>query len=410
MAKRRPSVEQICERTAARWRPFPCREIGVEAALPHLEGARLGLYDRMVLREIFWPLAVGLLAILQLLVIIQLLQLNEIVFGSAITLFDLLRVTGALAPHFLVVAVPLAFMLGVQLGVGRLAGDRELLALSASGFHPLRLYRVPVAIALLLAVAVGALAHWAEPWGLQELNRVLNRVIKRNLETGLTSGIFNDGLPRFMIYVAKQTGGPKAREWQGVLIEDDVGDGAPLIALAETGRVEDTEGDAMVLRLRDGELHRMEAHGETVAHFAEGTFLVGVQDPVARKNRFAQNEAQLTGDMLRERSAELRAQGKKDEAARLDLEVVRRWAVPFACLAFALLGVPLAVMATSARGGAYLITLGAFVAFYTMSRVSVALAESGWNPWLAGLAPDLVIAAAGIPFAVRIVRRGVAHR
>ena len=46
---------------------------------------QVSLSDRIVLREILWPLAVGLLAILQLLVVIQLLQLNEIVFGSAVT-------------------------------------------------------------------------------------------------------------------------------------------------------------------------------------------------------------------------------------------------------------------------------------------------------------------------------------
>jgi lipopolysaccharide export system permease protein len=371
----------------------------------------LSLSDRMVLREVLWPLAVGLFAILQLLVVLQLLQLNEVVFGSAVTLGDLLLVTTALAPHFMVTAVPLAFMLGVQLGVGRLAGDRELLALSAAGAHPLRLFRVPVAIACVLAVVVAALAHWAEPWGLRQLNRVLNRVIKRNLETGLTSGIFNDGLPRFMIYVTNQTGEPgQQREWEGVLIEDQVGDGAPLLALARKGRVEDTEGDAMVLRLYDGELHRLEARGETVAQFIEGTFLVGVQDPVARQNRFAQNEAQLSGAVLRGRIRDLRQRGFREEAARLELELVRRWAVPFACLAFALLGVPMAVMATGARGSAYLITLGAFVAYYTMSRISVALAESGWNVWVAGLAPDILIAAAGIPFVRRMVRRGVGHR
>jgi lipopolysaccharide export system permease protein len=368
------------------------------------------LYDRVVLREILWPLAVGLLAILQLLVVVQLLQLNEIVFGGAVTLVDLLRVTSALAPHFMVVAVPLAFMLGVQLGVGRLAGDRELLAFSAAGFHPLKLFKVPLAIAIVLAGCVAALAHWAEPWGLQQLNRVLNSVIKRNLESGVTSGVFNDGLPRFMIYVTSQSGPPEKRDWQGVLIEDDVRDGAPLIALATSGRVEDTGGDAMVLRLFDGELHRMEQHGETVARFQEGTFLVGVQDPVAQKNRFSQNEAQLSGEDLRARIRELKGQKRDVDAARLELELVRRWAVPFACLAFALLGVPLAIMATGARGGAYLITLGAFVAFYTMSRVSVAMAEHGINAWLSGFAPDLAIAAAGIPFVIRMVRRGVDHR
>src|SRR5437016_4298800 len=219
-----------------------------------LQCAPMPLLDRLLLREIAIPLGVGLLAILQLLVILQLLQLNEVVFTSAVTIEDLLRVTAALAPHFLVVAVPLAYMLGVQLGLGRLAGDQELLALSAAGTNPLRLYRVPVAIGLALAVGVGALARWAEPWGLQQLNAVLNDVIKRNLQTGLTPGVFNDALPRFTVYV----GGDERGVWKGVLIEDEVGDGAPLLALAESGKVEDAGGEALALRLYRGELHRSE--------------------------------------------------------------------------------------------------------------------------------------------------------
>src|SRR5437016_13598138 len=86
-----------------------------------LQCAAMPLLHRLLLRAVAIPLGVGLLAILQLLVILQLLQLNEVVFTSAVTIEDLLRVTAALAPHFLVVAVPLAFMLGLQPGLGRLA-------------------------------------------------------------------------------------------------------------------------------------------------------------------------------------------------------------------------------------------------------------------------------------------------
>lgn len=368
----------------------------------------MNLFDRLVLREILVPLAVGLLAILQLLVILQLLQLNEVVFGSAVSLRDLGRVTLALAPHFLVVAVPLAFMLGVQLGLGRLAGDQELLALSAAGFHPLRLYRVPIAIGLALALAVAALARWAEPWGLSQLSSVLNDVIKRNLQSGLTPGVFNDNLPRFMIYVGSQEPVPGAYgTWQGVLIEDDVGDGAPLLALAESGKVEDAGGEALTLRLWRGELHRSEARGETVARFDEGTFLVGVQDPVHAQNRFADDQAGLPGDVLRERIAWLASQGRQREASRLRVELARRWAVPFACVVFALLGIPLAVVARGVRGSAYLITLAAFVAFYALSRLGLAFAEGGLNAWVAGFLPDAVIAALGISYTAQLLRSGV---
>src|SRR5436190_3492061 len=243
----------------------------------HTISAQMPLLDRLLLREIAIPLGVGMLAILQLLVILQLLQLNEVVFTSAVTVEDLFRVTAALAPHFLVVAVPLAFMLGVQLGLGRLAVDQEVLALSAAGTHPLRLYRVPLAIGLGLAIVVAALTQWAEPWGLQQLNRVLNDVIKRNLQSGLEPGIFNDNLPRFMIYVSSEDPAQNGQyaTWHGVLIEDDVGDGAPLLALAEVGRIEDAGGEALALRLSRAELHRMEPAGETVARFQEGRFLIG---------------------------------------------------------------------------------------------------------------------------------------
>ena len=368
----------------------------------------MSLLDRLVLREILVPLAVGLLAILQLLVILQLLQLNEVVFGSAVSLRDLGRVTAALAPHFLVVAVPLAFMLGVQLGLGRLAQDQELLALSAAGSHPLRLYRVPVAIGLVLALCVAALARWAEPWGLSQLSSVLNDVIKRNLQTGLTPGVFNDNLPRFMIYVGEQEAGPGAYGlWKGVLIEDDVGDGAPLLALAETGHVEDAGGEALKLQLSHGELHRSEAKGETVARFEQGSFLVGVQDPLSQKNRFANDYAQLPGDVLHQRIDWLEKQNRMIESARLRVELARRWAVPLACVVFALLGIPLAVAVRGVRGSAYLITLAAFVAFYALSRLGLAFAEGGLNAWVAGFLPDAVIAALGLAYSAQLVRSGV---
>ena len=367
------------------------------------------LLDRLLLREIAIPLGVGLLAILQLLVILQLLQLNEVVFTSAVTGGDLFRVTAALAPHFLVVAAPLAFMLAVQLGIGRLGADRELLALGAAGTHPLRLYRVPVVIGAALGLFVAAMTQWAEPWGLQQLNGVLNDIIKRNLKSGLEPGIFNDGLPRFMIYVASEE--PAApggyATWHGVLIEDEVGDGAPLLALAEEGGIEDTKGEALALHLSRGELHRMEPAGETVARFREGRFLVGVQGAVMRQNRFASAEAAMTGRMIRHRLAELRQAGDLREAARIRVELVRRWALPLACVAFALLGVPLAMATRGGRGTAYLVTVGVFVAFYALSRFGVALAESGLHPWIAGFIPDAVVIALGSAYTVQVVRNGI---
>jgi lipopolysaccharide export system permease protein len=368
-----------------------------------LQPGPLRLLDRMVLREMTLPLGVGVLAILQLLVLVQLLQLNEVVFSASMRLSDLGRVTLAFAPHFLVLALPLAYMLGIQLGVGRLAADRELLGLSSAGYSPRQLFRVPVAIAIVLAIGVAALTRWAEPWGLQQVNQVLNGVIKRNLQSGLLPGVFNDNLPRFMVYVADTEGG----RWRGVLIEDQAGDGSPLLVLADAGRIEDAGGEALRLHLDRGELHRMEPRGETVVRFNQGTFLVGVQERVARKNRFHGVEAALPYAELSSRAEQYRKNGWLEDEVRVRVERGRRWAVPLACLCFALMGVPLAVLAGGARGSAYLVTLASFVLFYVTSRLGLALAMRGLPASIAAFLPDVVIALFSIPLIRRLRTRGI---
>jgi lipopolysaccharide export system permease protein len=362
------------------------------------------LLDRMIGRELLLPLAVGLFAILQLLVVAQLLQLNEVVFSSAITLEELGRLTAALLPHFLVLAIPLAYMLGLQLALGRMALDREIIALSAAGTAVRRLYRVPAFAAVLLGLGVAALAAWAEPWGLREVTRVLNEVIKRNLQTGLLPGVFNEGLPRFTVYVADVD---PSGAWRGVLIDDQLGDGAPILALAEEGTIADAGGDALTLRLEQGELHRNEPDGETVFRFRSGTFAVGVQESVNRKNRFAGVETALSYRELLERGRMLAAQGNLAELARVRFERWRRWAVPLACVCFAVLGVPIAVAGGGARGFAYLVTLLSFTAYYVAGRIGVALAERHVPALLAAFLPNLMVLAIGIALSVRLARRGV---
>jgi lipopolysaccharide export LptBFGC system permease protein LptF len=213
-----------------------------------------------------------------------------------------------------------------------------------------------------------------------------------------------------MVYVSGEDPHEKGAfaTWHGVLIEDDVGDGAPLLALAEVGRIEDAGGQALALHLTRGELHRMEPKGEVVARFREGSFLVGVQDPLSTKNKFARNEAALTEGEIRARIHELRQRrGGAGEVARLRLELARRWAVPLVCLLFAFLGVPLAVATRGARTSAYLVTLGIFVIFYALSRFAVALAEGGLNPWIAGFLPDAVVASVGAAYTRQLVRNGI---
>ncbi|MEI2781350.1 MAG: LptF/LptG family permease [Candidatus Competibacter sp.] len=58
---------------------------------------------------------------------------------------------GLQAGYFLVVLVPLAFLLSVMLTLGRLYRDHEMVALAACGYGPLSVYRAVLLLAVPLA-------------------------------------------------------------------------------------------------------------------------------------------------------------------------------------------------------------------------------------------------------------------
>ena len=122
------------------------------------------IFHRLLLREIGVPLLLALLLVSQLLIVMQMLQLNEVLFGSGFDWRGVLRVASYLAPHFGIIAVPLAFLLAVMLGIGRLNEDNELVALAAlvSGRDRLGSLALGAAIAAKLypLVLLPLLAAW----------------------------------------------------------------------------------------------------------------------------------------------------------------------------------------------------------------------------------------------------------
>jgi lipopolysaccharide export system permease protein len=366
----------------------------------------LPLPDRLVLREILPPLSVGLLAVVQLLVLGQLLQLNEVVFGAAVTLRDLATFTLALIPHFMALAMPLTFVLGVQLGLGRLHGDRELLALASAGRSPLQLYRVPAVLALLLGLCSAWLVRTAEPWGLAALRTSLDDVIRRNLRSGLLTGVFNDGLPRLTIYLEERLGTSAAPGWRHLLVEDRSGK-EPLLALADEGRLTDDGADAFSLQLSAGELFRPEEHGELRARFDTASIDVDLRTLLLVKNKMGTSEAALSAEELESQAQAREAQHDVRLAGRARLEQARRRTAPLSCLSFLLLAVPLALVSGGARGAAYITTLLSFAAFFVLQRAGQAWAEAGGPALWAGLLPGLVLVAVGLVLSARLVMRGV---
>ncbi len=365
------------------------------------------LLDRYLAREILLPMAAGLLFLTQLLLATQILSQASVLFGAGVGLADVARVIFFLLPYFVGFVLPVAFLLGVVLGVSRLAGDREVVAMGAAGISPLHLLRVP----LVLSVVVGALGVWMalflEPAGMRAARSLMNDIVRKNVSSEIRPGTFFEQIPGFTLYAEKVDQG----EWTNVLIQDRSNPAAPVLSLSRSGQLEPVgEGQDMRLGLGDGELHREEAQSEgyAVAEYGRADLVLGLGRGFAsRAEALGRNAREQSLEETRRLIAAARAAGKQDQVWYIEGNLHRKIAAALVVISFALLGVPLGVSSRAGRAFGAGATLLIMVAHYILLRAGQVIVQSGALPaWLGLEIGNAVVAAVGLLLVWRLARRG----
>jgi lipopolysaccharide export system permease protein len=301
--------------------------------------------------------------------------------------------------------LPIAFLLGAVLGIGRLAEDREVVALGAAGISPARLVPVPLA----LGVAVAALGLWlsaeVEPRALRAARDRLVEVVKKNVRNDVRAGTFYDQIPGYTLYAGEVRGG----RWLNVLVSDRSDPDSAVLALARSGRLEPVGGDSeMRLVLGEGEVHREDAATDeyAVAEFGRGEVVVGLGSLVSDRSGLVRASKDSLAELSREAAA-ARARGDRAEAEKLDALWHRKVSSPLAVVAFALLAVPLGASRKVGRAFGIGATFAAVIAQFVLLRGGEVLAGGGvLPPALALQLPNLVIGGIGLALLVLQVQRG----
>jgi lipopolysaccharide export system permease protein len=327
-----------------------------------------------------------------------------------------LTVLWCLVSVFATYAVPVAFLFGVLLAIGRMAADVEILALYSCGVG-LRSLVLPVAC---LGLACSCVTGWLTFDVEHRAQRRLRLAVQTLAAEGklLEPGEFRRVGER-VLYVKRR--GPDDR-LEGVLIADRSDPERPLLIFAEDGElVWDTERDGLQLHLRNGDIH-IEPPGEALAaaapkpareryqRIAFQTFdyhfgadeLLGVSLSAHRPREMSAE--QLRAVIARAEAGDPLAELRRHDPVYYRLQLQRRMALPVAPVLFALVGGPLAVRRV--RGGrSWGVFVCALVAFgyYALLALGQALALEAAIPATALWLPN--VAFAGVAWALLLRAR-----
>jgi len=353
---------------------------------------------RYLLKETASPMLLGLVVFTFVLLLGRLLKLVEMVINKGVPLLDIVRLFFSMLPTFLVLTIPLAFLLGVMLGFGRLSADREVLALKASGVSLYQMVRPVLLLSLPACLLTAALTLYLRPVSETFFRQQLFDIATSRASIGLQPQVFNDDFDNLVLYanhIDENSGVMKQ-----VFISDERDSSAPAIIVAQKGRLlSDSRSQKLLMRLEDGTIHRQPQDDtddeETYQVLQFKNYDVNLdleqQTTTAKKRRRRIKELSL---------AELRrtlAAATPEKRQELLAELHTRLVLPAAPLLFALLGVPLGIQPhRSGRGGSFALALGVFLCYYLLlSFADTLVADGGW-PAATLWAPNLLFLLSGL--------------
>ena len=181
----------------------------------------------------------------------------ELVVTRGVPLWQIGKLFSLIFPTFLEMTVPMAFLLAILLGLGRLSNDQELLAMKASGVSPGQILWPVVCLAILVSMTTLFLTLIGRPTANLALKKELYNIAKTRVATALKEKVFNDDFPKILIYVEEIV--PPGNTAQGILIVDKRDKLREDIILGKVGIITtDEESNTLGLRLFDGSIYERE--------------------------------------------------------------------------------------------------------------------------------------------------------
>jgi len=355
------------------------------------------IVHRYVFREVLVPFALGLSVFTFVLLLARLLKLVELVVSRGVPVTSIARLLAAILPAFLEVTVPMAMLLAILVAFGRLSADSEMVALRSSG---LSLYQIvpPVAVfALLTMVATALLSFYARPWGNRSLRMTLYDIASTRATAGLKPQVFNDEFPGLVIYAERID--PRGDRLSHVLISDERDPDQRTTIFANAGTmISDRETQTVVLRLVDGWMYTLDGPGraEYQTEFESYDVNLDLRESFAGQAQRELQPHELSFAELRAAIAAKHAAGGPARGERVEYH--RKFSIPFACVVFALVAVPLGILPNrTAKSHGFAVSIALIFVYYVFLSAGQALAEQGRLPPAVGLwLPNVVLGALGV--------------
>ncbi len=409
------------------------------------------ILTRYIFKEMLGPTALGFAFYTFIILMKNLFDFAGMIIKRSLPASTVGRLLFLSLPHIVVLTVPMSLLFGILIAVGRLSSDSEIIAMRALGISTRTIYR-PVFLFSFLVFCVNLyLMNFVLPHGNAEFAALRSEIFTSQIEKELKPRVFYDEYENLTIYVNDVD--PKTLQWKGVFVADSrtadetrTGTSTGPVTIAQqlqTARQEAAQPPSILPQRSSNKIIVAELGNLSILKPSNQVWLnlktaeTHLWDPkkpdrydlnsnVGQRMRLPDKYGDSNGGYqrslremtFRELMEQARwAQYSHDPDARetywaAKVEMNKMFAIPFACIVFGILGLPLGI--TNRRGGkssGFSLSIAIILIYYVMINNGEHLADTGKiGPAVAMWAPNVVLLAIGIYLLIRANRDTGAQR
>lgn len=358
--------------------------------------------DRYIFREILVPGLIALVALTFIVLSRRGGMLLDIIVRQSPTAAEVWTVIAALVPAVLTVTLPMGVLVGILTGFSRLSSDSEAIAMRAAGISMKRILWPVLVFATLAWLVTLTLTFWITPVTTANLRNILSSLALKYPAIEVHSRVFYEKQhwPYVLWFSEAHTG--NGIQGRGILLVDTKDPDHPEFTLAESGSIIPTNGNqTLQFKLSNSSKHELDKDDATrynVSHSESITIPIDPPAPdVPPPAPVSEASTRDLWDRVHAGTASLEE----------TIEFHQRLALPFACFAFALVGLPLGV--STNRGGrstGLVLSLMLMFAYYlALVGGTRATSVGGLSPFFGAWIPNISFSILGIVLLLRSDRQ-----
>ena len=380
------------------------------------------LLTRYILREVSSHALLGGVLFTFVLFMKHLTDILTLLVRNSAGLGDVVRIIAYTLPNTLTVTIPMAILVGILLGLSRLAADSEITAMRASGMGALDFVRI-VSIVSTVGLVLGLFnSIYLSPRSAAALLDLENSLKTTQASFEVQPRVFYEDFHNYVLYVQEvKPASNGASVWKHVFLADLTEPTSPHITTADNALVVNepgTPGDPAAAAIR---LHLLQGTQHQVSPTNPGQYDIStftttdipIQTNTQDDTHLSRSDTPIHALALRElfQLSKVPPKNASDLSSRpYKIELQSRFSYPCACFVLMLVGVPLGLSSKrSGRSTGIILAIGLVFAYYLTSLVGVAFAKSGKiSPFFGVWSANIIFTIVGVLLLQQLSRGGIA--